>query len=293
MTDEQFLRAFGERIRGERARRGMSRKLLADHAGISERYLTQLESGKGNVSIVLLRHIASALNLPLARLVEDAPPSPELELVRQFLSRLTPAQLRDVYDSLTANEASASRHQRIALVGLRGAGKTTLGAKLAEARKLPFFELDREIERISGTPLGSILELYGQQAYRRYELQALQELLAAQPRFVVATGGSLVSEAATYELLLRSCFTVWVRTTPEEHMRRVLAQGDLRPMANVGRASARPAGLKPDLRPAMDDLRRILEERSELYARADVQIDTSGKSVTKSVRELLKATPEL
>jgi XRE family aerobic/anaerobic benzoate catabolism transcriptional regulator len=314
MTDEQFLRAFGERIRGERARRGMSRKLLADHAGISERYLTQLESGKGNVSIVLLRHIADALNLPLTRLVEDAPPSPELELVRQFLSRLTPAQLRDVYESLTANEASTSRHQRIALVGLRGAGKTTLGAKVAEARKLPFFELDREIERISGTPLGSILELYGQQAYRRYELQALQELLAAQPRFVVATGGSLVSETATYELLLRSCFTVWVRTTPEEHMRRVLAQGDLRPMANAGRASARPVRLKPDLRrlkpdlrrlkpdlrrlkpdlrPAMGDLRRILEERSELYARADIQIDTSGQSVQKSVRELLKAIPEL
>jgi XRE family aerobic/anaerobic benzoate catabolism transcriptional regulator len=279
MTDEQFLRAFGERIRGERARRGMSRKLLADHAGISERYLTQLESGKGNVSIVLLRHIAEALNLPLSRLVEDVAPSPELELVRQFLSRLTAAQLKDVYASLTAAEGSASRAQRIALVGLRGAGKTTLGAKAAEALQLPFFELDREIERISGTPLGSILELYGQQAYRRYELQALQELLAAQPRFVVATGGSLVSETATYELLLRSCFTVWVRTTPEEHMRRVLAQGDLRPMAGSQQA--------------MDDLRRILEERTELYGRADLVLDTTGVKPEKSVRELLKAIPEL
>ena len=279
MTDEAFLRAFGERIRGERARRGMSRKLLADHAGISERYLTQLESGKGNVSIVLLRHIAEALNLPLSRLVEDAPPSPELDLIRQFLSRLTPAQLRDVYASLTANEASTSRSQRVALVGLRGAGKTTLGQKAAEALALPFFELDREIERISGTPLGSILELYGQQAYRRYEQQALQELLAAQPRFVVATGGSLVSEAATYELLLRSCFTVWVRTTPEEHMRRVVAQGDLRPMAGSQQA--------------MDDLRRILEERTELYGRADLVLDTTGVKPEKSVRELLKAIPEL
>jgi len=279
MTDEEFLRAFGERIRGERARRGMSRKLLADHAGISERYLTQLESGKGNVSIVLLRHVAAALNLPLSRLVEDAPPSPEFELVRQFLSRLTPAELRDVYESLTAKEASAARRQRIALVGLRGAGKTTLGAKAAEALNVPFFELDREIERISGTALGSILELYGQQAYRRYELQALQELLAAHPRFVVATDGSLVSETATYELLLRSCFTIWVRTTPEEHMRRVLAQGDLRPMAGSQQA--------------MDDLQRILDERSELYARADIQIDTTGKSVQKSVRELLKTIQEL
>jgi XRE family aerobic/anaerobic benzoate catabolism transcriptional regulator len=276
---DAFLRAFGERIRGERARRGMSRKLLADHAGISERYLTQLESGKGNVSIVLLRHIAEALSLPLSRLVEDAPPSPELDLVRQFLTRLTPAQLKDVYATLTAREDTGARAGRIALVGLRGAGKTTLGAKVAHTLQLPFFELDREIERISGTSLAAILELYGQQAYRRYELQALQELLASQPRFVVATGGSLVSETATYELLLRSCFTVWVRTTPEEHMRRVVEQGDLRPMAGSQQA--------------MDDLRRILDERTELYGRADLVLDTTGVKADKSVRELLKAIPEL
>ena len=269
MTDKQFLRAFGERIRGERARRGMSRKLLAHHAGISERYLTQLESGKGNVSIVLLRHVADALGLPLARLVEE-PPSPEME----FLSRLSPVQLREVYASLTENDAS--RAQRIALVGLRGAGKSTLGAKAAEALDVPFFELDREIERLAGTSLGAIIELYGQQAYRRYELQALQELLATQPRFLVATGGSLVSEPATYDLLLRNCFTVWVRATPEEHMQRVIDQGDLRPMAGS--------------KQAMDDLRRILEERSELYGRADLVIDTTAKSEADSVRELISGS---
>ena len=184
----------------------MSRRLLAHHAGISERYLTQLESGKGNVSIVLLRHIASALGLPLARLLEDEPP--EMTLVRQLLSRMSPEQLKETYNSLTAD---SSRDDRIALVGLRGAGKSTLGAALAERLNLPFFELDRDVERLSGTALGSVIELYGQQAYRRYELQALQELLATHPRFIVATGGSLVSETATYELLLRSCFTVWVR----------------------------------------------------------------------------------
>jgi XRE family aerobic/anaerobic benzoate catabolism transcriptional regulator len=274
VNDDAFLRAFGERIRGERARRGMSRKLLAQHAGISERYLAQLEGGKGNVSIVLLRHIATALGLPLTRLVDDAPPSPEMELVRQFLSRLSAPQLKDVYASLTAAEASASRAQRIALVGLRGAGKTTIGAAAAKQRKVPFFELDREIERISGTSCASIIELYGQQAYRRYELQALQELLAAHPQFLVATGGSLVSEPATYELLLRSCYTVWVRTTPEEHMQRVLEQGDLRPMAGSQQA--------------MEDLRRILDERRELYARADQVLDTTGRSVRESVRELLR-----
>lgn len=274
MTDEEFLRAFGERIRGERARRGMSRRLLAYHGGISERYLTQLESGKGNVSIVLLRHVAEALGLPPARLL-DEPPSPEME----FLSRLTAAQLRDVYTSLTAAETDASRKERIALVGLRGAGKTTLGAAAAKERNVPFFELDREVERLSGTSLGAIIELYGQQAYRRYELQALQELLASQPRFIVATGGSLVSEAASYELLLRNCSTVWVRTTPEEHMQRVLDQGDLRPMAGSQQA--------------MDDLRRILDERRELYGRADAAIDTTGRTVKQSVRELLRKIQEL
>lgn len=276
MHDPEFLRAFGERIRGERARRGMSRKLLAQHAGISERYLTQLESGKGNVSILILRHIAAALGLPLTRLVEDEPPSPELTLVRQFLARLSADQLTEAYGTLTAkfaDDAQVLRSGRLALVGLRGAGKTTIGAAAAKELEVPFFELDKEIERLSGTSLGSIIELYGQQAYRRYELQALQELLASHPRFVVATGGSLVSETATYELLLRSCFTVWVRTTPEEHMERVLAQGDLRPMAGSQQA--------------MEDLRRILEERSELYGRADLVLDTTGKSIEESIRELL------
>lgn len=278
--DEAFLRAFGERVRGERARRGMSRKLLADHAGISERYLTQLESGKGNVSIVLLRRVAAALGIPLARLVEDEPLSPEMTLVRQFLARLSPAQLKEAYGSLAtwfASDARLSRAHRIALVGLRGAGKTTLGATAAERLQVPFFELDREVERLSGTSLAAIIELYGQAAYRRYELQALQELLGAHPQFVVATGGSLVSEAGTYELLLRSCFTVWVRTTPEEHMRRVLEQGDLRPMAGSQQA--------------MDDLRRILEERSSLYARADAALDTTGKTVAECVSELLASLP--
>jgi XRE family aerobic/anaerobic benzoate catabolism transcriptional regulator len=275
-SDDAFLHAFGERIRAERARRGMSRKLLAHHAGISERYITQIESGKGNISIVLLRHVASALGLPLARLVEDESPTPEMTLVRQFLARLSPAQLKEAHALLAArfaSDASGLRTQRIALVGLRGAGKTTLGAALAREKGIPFFELDREVERLSGTSIGVILELYGQQAYRRYELQALQELLESHPRFVVATGGSLVSETATYELLLRHCFTVWIRATPEEHMERVIAQGDRRPMAGSDQA--------------MDDLRRILEERTPLYARADLVVDTTGKSEAETVKGLL------
>lgn len=271
-----FLRALGERIRGERARRGMSRKLLARHAGISERYVTQLESGKGNVSILLLRQIAAALSLPLSRVLEDESPSAEMTLLHQFLARLSPAQLSDAYASLAASfaaDSAASRGQRIALVGLRGAGKTTIGRHVANEVGVPFFELDREIEQVSGLSLAPILELYGQQAYRRYEIQALQGLLRVHPQFVVATGGSIVSEPATYELLLRSCFTVWVRTTPEEHMARVIAQGDQRPMAGSEQA--------------MDDLRRILQEREPLYARADATIDTTGISEDQAVAQLI------
>jgi len=280
-ADDDFLRAFGQRVRGERARRGMSRKLLAEHAGISERYITQVESGKGNVSLLVLRQIASALGLPLSRFVEEEA-TPEMTLLRQFLARLSPAQLREAYATLAArfaSDAGSTRAHRIALIGLRGAGKTTLGTKLAASMDVPFFELDREIERLSGTSLGSILEMYGQNAYRRYELQALQELLEKHPRFVVATGGSIVSEAATYELLLRHCVTVWVRTAPEEHMARVIAQGDRRPMAGSGQA--------------MEDLRRILEERTPLYSRADATIETTGVPVAASVRELIAKTQEL
>lgn len=277
-NESEFLRAFGDRIRAERARRGMSRKLLADHAGISERYITQIESGKGNISILLLRQVAAALGLPLSRLVEDEAPSAEMTLVRQFLARLTPAQLKEAHASLAArfaSDAAVLRTGRIALIGLRGAGKTTLGAALAEAREVPFFELDREIERLAGTTVGVILELYGQPAYRRYELQALEELFESHPQFVVATGGSLVSEAATYELLLRHCYTVWIKASPEEHMERVIAQGDHRPMAGFDQA--------------MDDLRRILEERTPLYARADRVVDTTGLSQEEAVRELLRS----
>jgi XRE family aerobic/anaerobic benzoate catabolism transcriptional regulator len=219
--------------------------------------------------------VAAALGLPLSRLVDEETPSPELTLLQQFLSGLSTVQVREAHAALAAlfgPDATLLRTRRLALVGLRGAGKTTLGQLLAEARGVPFHELDREVERLAGATIGGILELYGQQAYRRYELQALQELLEGQPQFVVATGGGLVSEPETYELLLRHCFTVWVRATPEEHMARVLAQGDRRPMAGSERA--------------MDDLRRILDERTPLYARADLAIDTKG-TPEQAVRALL------
>lgn len=277
--EDAFLRSFGERIRAERARRGMSRRLLADHAGISERYITQIETGKGNISILLLRQVASALGLPLAHLVDEHP-SAEMTLLRQFVTRLSPDQLSEAHALLAgrfASDAAVLRNQRIALIGLRGAGKTTLGSAAAATRGVPFIELDREIERLAGTSLGLLLETYGQQAYRRYEIQALQALLESHPAFVVATGGGIVSEPAAFELLLRHCFTVWVRATPEEHMERVIAQGDRRPMSGSAQA--------------MEDLRRILDERTPLYARADLSIDTAGTTAEASVREILKSLP--
>ena len=172
-------------------------------------------------------------------------------------------------------DAPADRMKRIALIGLRGAGKSTLGAKLAKDLGVPFVELDREIEREAGTSLSEIFLLYGQAGYRRYERRSLEKVLEKHERCVIATGGSIVSEPGTYDLLLSACYTVWLKALPEEHMARVIAQGDTRPMAgNVE---------------AMEDLRRILEGRDMLYGQADVTIDTARRTVDRSLKDLKRA----
>lgn len=273
--DAALLRALGERVRQARARRGMSRRILAADSGVSERYLAQLEAGQGNVSVLLLARVAAALSLPVAELVrEDEPRSLELDLIQSFLKRIPTPKLAEVRSQLVRDFGAArtDRMHRIALVGLRGAGKSTLGARLARERGVPFIELDREIEREAGTSLSEIFLLYGQAGYRRYERRALEQVLDANERCVIATGGSIVSEPGTYDLLLATCFTVWLKAAPEEHMARVVAQGDMRPMAGSEEA--------------MDDLRRILDNRAMLYAQADVTIDTAGKSVEESLAEL-------
>jgi len=273
--DDAFLKAIGERVRKERQRRNITRKALADRSGVSERYLAQLESGLGNVSVLLLRDVGLALELPvdaLLRGVNDE--SPELGLIQQLLRNMTPQRLAHARELLLRDlrDDPQERASRIALVGLRGAGKTTLGEKLAKSSDRPFIELDREIEREAGTGLSEIFLLYGQQGYRRYERRCLEQILASGQDCVIATGGSIVSDPATYELLLSTCFTIWLKATPEEHMERVIAQGDMRPMA--GRAQA------------MDDLRRILASRAELYSRADATVDTAGKNVRQSLAAL-------
>jgi XRE family transcriptional regulator, aerobic/anaerobic benzoate catabolism transcriptional regulator len=277
-NDSDYLVALGERVREARAKRGLSRKALATDSDVSERYLAQLEAGQGNVSILLLRQIATALDLPITELLaEESDRTVELALTTQFLKRLPRQKLAAVRSQLVRDygNARSERMKRIALIGLRGAGKSTLGAKLAKALGAPFVELDREIEREAGTSLSEIFLLYGQAGYRRYERRSLERVLEKNERAVIATGGSIVSEPGTYELLLSSCFTVWLKAAPEEHMARVIAQGDTRPMAGNDQA--------------MEDLRRILEGRATLYRQADAVVDTAGKSVEKSLAELRKS----
>ena len=274
-----FLRAIGERVRQMRARRGMTRKLLARDSGVSERYLAQLETGQGNISILLLRQIAQALDTPVEVLVLEGPePSVDLVHTTEFLRRLPASELAQARRVLVQHFGGVdlnARRGRVALIGLRGAGKSTIGAKIANELQVPFLELDRIIEQESGLALSSIFDLYGQSGFRRLERQCLDQVIDLHPRFVLATGGSLVSEPATFARLLTTCFTIWLRATPEEHMQRVMAQGDTRPMA--------------DNREAMSDLRRILEVREPLYGKADVTIDTSAATAEETLTNVMNA----
>jgi len=275
--DADFLAAMGRRVREARERRGMARKALSRDAGVSERYLAQLEAGEGNASVLLLRNVARALGLPLTELI-DAPEHPvEQRLIRRFLERLPEHRLEDVVFRLMREfgHEESTRKKRIALIGLRGAGKTTLGAALAAELAVPFVELDREIEREAGISLSEVFLLYGQAGYRRIERRCLERVIEAHPEMVMSVGGGIVSEPETYNLLLQSFFTVWVKTSPGEHMARVVAQGDLRPMQGSAEA--------------MSDLNRILDAREPLYRKADTTLDTSGETPEQSLSRLRQA----
>ena len=273
--EPDYLVRLGERIRNIRAQRGMTRKILARDSKVSERYLAQLEMGQGNISINLLRQVAYALATPLADLLQEEELSVEMKLLHEFLVRLDPLQLQRVWELLFiefGNLHAQGRRERIALIGLRGGGKSTLGMLLAKRLGIPFIKLSQEIEREAGTSMGEVFSLYGQSGYRRYERRALEAVVTKNKRAVIEIPGGLVAEPGTFELLLSSCMVVWLRASPEEHMARVIAQGDNRPM--------------DDNNEAMEDLRRILQGRAPLYGKADITLNTSGKSVQQSLEEL-------
>jgi XRE family aerobic/anaerobic benzoate catabolism transcriptional regulator len=277
---DRFLVALGERVRALRARKGITRRALAVSSGVSERYLASLELGAGNASVLVLRQIARALGCSLAEILGDeTTASPEWLLIRNLLHGRDDDDLRrgrlalaEVYGEA---DKPAARRRRIALIGLRGAGKSALGQMLADDLDVPFVELSREIERVAGYGVAEIHDLYGPAAYRRYERRALEETIQLYPKAVLAAPGGIVSDAATFNLLLSHCLTVWLQASPEEHMRRVEAQGDHRPMAGN--------------REAMEDLRRILAAREPFYGKADMAFDTSGKTLAKTFTELRAA----
>lgn len=276
--EEQYLRELGERVYDLRVRRGMTRRILSRDSSVSERYLAQLEAGDGNISIIRLRQIAKAMDIPLEDLIRTGPePLPELTLLVQYLTRLSPAKLTEARDLLVSSFETRGRRGRIALIGLRGAGKTTLGRMLAEHLQLPFLEMTKVIERDAGMLVSEIFSLSGQAAYRRYERRALQSAVKTHDRFVLSPGGSIVTEPATFDELLASCYTIWLKASPEEHMARVIGQGDRRPMQ--------------DNREAMRDLARILTGREAMYVKADAAVDTTGLTLQQSFQALLKALP--
>lgn len=272
-----FLMALGERVRSLRSSRGMTRKALAVAADISERHLANLEYGVGNASILVLLQLAVALRCSLAELVGDiTTSSPEWLLIREMLEQLDEGALRRVRvaigEMLGTGGENAARSPRIALIGLRGAGKSTLGKRLAADLGFPFIELSREIEKFAGCSIAEITALYGINAYRRYELRALEETIQIYSEVVIATPGGLVSDPAAFNLLLAHCTTVWLQANPEDHMKRVMAQGDLRPMA----ASTE----------AMEDLKSILNGRAPFYSKADLTLNTSTQPLEPTFQML-------
>ena len=272
-----FLSELGDRVRALRARRGMTRKAVSIAADVSERHLANLEYGEGNVSVLVLVQVAQALQCSLAELVGDvSTSSPEWLLIREMLAGRDESALRTariaVGEALGTGSAGPAVSSRIALVGLRGAGKSTLGRMLAEDLGFPFVELSHEIEQFAGCTVPELQSLYGMNAYRRYERRALEETIQLYSEVVIATPGGLVSDPATFNQLLSHCTSVWLQAKPEDHMGRVQAQGDMRPMA--GNAEA------------MDDLKAILATREPFYGKATYRVDTSAQPITETFQIL-------
>lgn len=276
-----FLIGLGQRVRSARAARGMTRKILARDSGVSERYLAQLEAGRGNVSVLVLLQVAGAMAMPVDLLLRETETADQRAAI-DLIARMGSGELKETVEWLrgqSSKQVGNGRARRIGLIGLRGAGKSTLGQKLAESLGFPFVELNREIEADYGGSLDDLFSLAGQPAYRRYELRCLERVLEEHEAVVLATGGGIVANDAAFEALLGGTHTVWIQAAPEEHMSRVVAQGDLRPMA--------------DNREAMRDLRQILAAREQAYGRALVTLDTTGDAIDESVRKICDLAAEV
>lgn len=274
-ADEQSVATrtaeVGARIRKAREARGLTRRELSERSGISQRYLAQVEAGEGNISVALLFRVAAALDRPVEGLLGRPTPDEEAQRIAQLVAAADETTRRNVLNMLTAQ--SGRRARRVALIGLRGAGKSTLGRRAAERLALPFVELNHEIETASGMPVADVMAFYGQEGYRALEKTALDRVTAEKDIVVLAVAGGIVSAPETFEMLLDRFHTIWLRASPQEHMDRVRAQGDERPMAG------NPA--------ALDDLKAILEAREALYARAEAVLDTAGRSEEDSLADLL------
>lgn len=278
VADGEFLLALGKRVREFRDLRGMSRKLLARESKVSERYLGHLETGAGNISVTLLRRIATAMSITLNELlIPGEQDTVERRLIRRFLEQLPVHRMEDVIFRMMRDfgHEESLRRKRIALIGLRGAGKSTLGAMLAKEINIPLVELNREVVRETGLPVSEVIALYGQAGYRRIEHRVLERVIADNDRAVIVAGGGVVADEEAFKLLLANCYTVWLKAQPEEHMARVLAQGDTRPMSGNEEAMA--------------DLKRILAARESSYRKADAVVDTSGQAPEASLLKLRDA----
>lgn len=272
---DAFVAMVGNRVRRARERKGLARRVLSENSGVSQRYLAQLENGGGNISIGLLKRVSDALDYRIEWLIgEEDPWNSEAALVAEHFRSATTDQRQRIMQIVNPARPAQLRQQRICLVGLRGAGKSTLGELLGKELRLPFIELNREIEEQSGMPVNEVMALYGQEGYRRLERQAVERMVARSDALVLAVAGGIVSEPETYGYLLRNFHTVWLKATPEDHMGRVRAQGDERPMAGNPKA--------------MEELKSILTSREALYARAEAMINTSGKTLEECLRELVK-----
>ncbi|MBL4892269.1 MAG: helix-turn-helix transcriptional regulator [Rhizobiaceae bacterium] len=273
---DRLLRTVGDRVKSLRARKGISRRALSEDSGVSQRYLAQLESGSGNISIGLLLKVANALDFKIEWLVsEEDPWNSDLSMAKYLLGNATIEQRAQVIKMLEPQATSNPKSNRIAFIGLRGAGKSTLGRLASDDLEIPFLELNDEVEKVSGIPVHEVFALYGQEGYRQLERQSLEQTIAMHDSLILAVAGGIVSNPETYNYLLQHFHTIWLKADPEDHMSRVRGQGDERPMAG-----------KPD---AMNDLQQILFSRESLYARADIEINTAKKTLTESLEQVVKA----